>query len=225
MSPVRITHFSDVLCVWAYVGQKRIEELAEQFGDAVEIETRFCSVFPDAWAKIEDRWRTRGGFDGFGTHLKTVGEQFPHVPLHDRLWQDTRPRTSGAPHLYLKAVELIEDDGLAWADRLSTKAAWAVREAFFRDARDVSDWTVLDKIMAETGIDPDQLAEKIRSSEAVTQLAADYHLAGTLGVTGSPTLVLNNGRQTLFGNVGYKLIEANVLELLRNRGADEASWC
>jgi hypothetical protein len=41
---------------------------------------------------------------------------------------------------------------------------------------------------------------------------------------GSPSFILNEGRQKLFGNVGYRIIEANVAELLENQG-NQASWC
>ncbi len=37
---VRISYFSDVLCVWAYVSQIRLDELNRQFGDKVEISHR-----------------------------------------------------------------------------------------------------------------------------------------------------------------------------------------
>jgi len=36
---------------------------------------------------------------------------------------------------------------------------------------------------------------------------------------------MNDGRQKLFGNVGYRLLEANVQELRRRPAKDEASWC
>ena len=44
-------------------------------------------------------------------------------------------------------------------------------------------------------------------------------------IEGSPSLVLNQGRQKLYGNVGFRIIEANILELLRQPRADDASWC
>jgi hypothetical protein len=44
-------------------------------------------------------------------------------------------------------------------------------------------------------------------------------------VKGSPTLILNQGRQKLYFNVGYRLIEANIQELLRQPNPDHASWC
>ena len=53
---------------------------------------------------------------------------------------------------------------------------------------------------------------------------ADYQQADTLKLRGSPSFVLNEGRQTLFGNVGYRVLQANVEELL-NRPDTDASWC
>ena len=43
-------------------------------------------------------------------------------------------------------------------------------------------------------------------------------------IDGSPTYILNEGRQKLYGNVGYRVIEANIQELLADPG-ERASWC
>ena len=55
-------------------------------------------------------------------------------------------------------------------------------------------------------------------------LSGDLRSAAQLGLKGSPTWVLNEGRQVLFGNVGYRILSANIEELLKHPGA-EASWC
>jgi hypothetical protein len=44
-------------------------------------------------------------------------------------------------------------------------------------------------------------------------------------IEGSPSYVLNEGRQRLYGNIGFRVMEANVQELLRAPGIDDASWC
>jgi len=44
-------------------------------------------------------------------------------------------------------------------------------------------------------------------------------------IEGSPSLVLNEGRQKLYGNVGFRLIDANIQELFRVVPDDDASWC
>lgn len=191
-----------------------------------------CSVFPDAWTKIEHKWGSRGGFEGFNQHINDVAQQFSHIEVHERLWLETRPRTSASAHLFLKAIETIERgqhgerlQGLPYQERISTRAAWALRRAFFASARDISDWHVHSEIADELGLNYEGVQEKIRSSEAVAQLAVDYNQSQAHGVEGSPTFIMNNGRQKLFGNVGYRLLEANVRELLRNSSESEASWC
>lgn len=42
---------------------------------------------------------------------------------------------------------------------------------------------------------------------------------------GSPTFVLNDGRQKLFGNVAFRIIEANIREMLQAPNETQASWC
>ncbi|MCF6321038.1 MAG: DsbA family protein [Rhizobiaceae bacterium] len=230
MPPVKIQYFSDVLCIWAYIAQVRIEKLSAEFGEKIAIENHFCSVFPDSWTKIENNWGAKGGFAGFNKHLIEVSEKFPHIEVSERIWLDAKPRTSASPHLFLKAVELIEhsqsgDSAIPYLERLSIRAAAQVRKAFFKSSLDISSWQEQSRIAEELGIDTDLVSEKIRSPQAFALLAADYDLAQKKSIEGSPTFIMNNGRQKLFGNVGYRLLEANVQELLRNPPLDEASWC
>ncbi|BAQ17308.1 DsbA family oxidoreductase [Methyloceanibacter caenitepidi] len=225
MSKVEISYYSDVLCIWAYVAERRLDELAAQFGDQIEIVPRYCSVFPDAWGKIE----AKGGFEHFNEHLKEVAARFPHIVVSDQVWLRGRPRTSASPHQFLKAVELVErSDGAPsppYLDRLTTRAARNIRHAFFAEALDIGDWTVQRDIAARLGIDADVIERRLRSSEALAALVIDYGLAAENGIAGSPTFLMNDGRQKLFGNVGYRLLEANVQELLRGPAQDGASWC
>ena len=232
MTKVQISYYSDVLCIWAYAAERRLQELVEAFGDQISIDVRYCSVFPDAWSKIEDKWGSKGGFKAFNQHLMEVSKQFPHIVVDQQLWLNVRPRTSASAHLFLKAVEAIEHDQngdqlstLPYNERLTGRAAWALRYAFFAAAKDISDWKVHREIAEDLGIPYDKVQSKIQSSEAVALLALDYNLSQSDQVTGSPTFILNNGRQKLFGNVGYRLLEANVRELLRSPSDHEMSWC
>lgn len=52
MSPVKIFYFSDILCVWAYAAQARLEQIEVDFGNKVKILPHYCSVFADARGKI-----------------------------------------------------------------------------------------------------------------------------------------------------------------------------
>ncbi len=220
MKAIEVTYFSDVLCVWAYVSQARMAAVEEKFGDSVRIRHRFCSVFGDTAEKVKLSWKEKGGYEGFNNHLRHVAEKFPHIQVHPDIWLKTRPPSSASPHLFLKAVQLWDRD-LKIFDRVM----WALRSAFFQDCRDISRWDVQCKIAEGLGAHIGSIEKLIHSGVAFASLAADYQDADKMRIEGSPSLVLNDGRQKLYGNVGFRLIEANIQELFREPQADDASWC
>jgi predicted DsbA family dithiol-disulfide isomerase len=220
---VEIDYFSDLLCIWAHVAQVRVDELASNFGDQVHVHCRYFNLFGDTRHKIGAGWAERGGYDAFARHLREVGERFDHIALHPALWREIRPASSAGAHLALKAAQVIGGDtGRA---TLADDYARALRLAFFRDAREIGHWQVQAAVAREVGLDPRELATAIGSSRAHAALAADERDRLRYRVEGSPTFVLNEGRQVLFGNLGYRVLEANVRELLREPTAGAASWC
>jgi len=229
MNVVEITYFSDVLCVWAYVSQARIDAVKEKFRAAVRIENRFCSVFGDTARKITSSWKDRGGYEGFNAHLRQVAERFPHIEIHPDIWLKTRPLTSASAHLFMTAVQQWEHQsevtGGQSAANIFDQVMWSFRCAFFRDCRDISRWDVQCEIAEELGVNVNAIEECIHGGAAFARLAGDYQDADKMRIEGSPSFVLNEGRQKLYGNVGFHVMEANIQELLLTPRTDEASWC
>ncbi len=224
MATIPITYFSDVLCVWAFIAQLRVDELKSAFGGQVSLEQRFCSVFGDTARKIATQWGGEGGYDAFNAHLMHAVEKFPEVTVNPDIWRTVRPASSTGPHLVLKALQVAEARGELQRGT-AEKAIWAMRSAFFRDARDVARWEVQRAVVAECDADVGAIEALIRDGSAFAALASDYQDANSMGIQGSPTFVLNDGRQKLYGDVGYKIIEANVQELIHDPHPDHASWC
>ena len=221
---VQIIHYSDLLCVWAYVGEARLEEVRSQFGNDVEIEYRFCSVFGDSAGKIDRGWQSRGGYEGFAAHVHEVATSFDHVNVHPELWITTRPVSSDSAHLFVKASQILETSGDV-DPGTSEALASSLRRAFFSACRDIASWDVQAEVARALAIPLALIEAKLRSGAAHAALARDTQGRDQWGVQGSPTLLLNEGRQKLYGNVGYGVIEANIQELLREPSAGEASWC
>ncbi len=222
MDPIRVLQFTDALCVWAYVSQVRVDRLGDEFADQVRVESRFCSVFGDAHGKLDRGWSHRGGLAAYGSHVREVAARFDHVEVHPDVWHRDPPRSSLSCHLFLCGVRLLEKQGAPAG--IYERACWALRVAFFRDLRDVSSRSVQLELAAELGLDVAALQGHYDSGAAHAALAADYQLCREHSVTVSPTLILNEGRQTLAGNVGFRVIAANVRELLRSPEAEQ-SWC
>ena len=229
MNEVEITYFSDVLCVWAYISQARVDAVKERFGATVRIKNRFCSVFGDTARKIASTWKDRGGYEGFNSHLRQVAERFPHIEIHPEIWLKTRPSTSASAHLFMTAVQQWEHQsgvtGGQSAPSIFDKVMWSFRCAFFRDCRDISRWDTQCEIAEGLGANVKAIEECIHGGAAFARLAGDYEDADKMRIEGSPSFVLNEGRQKLYGNIGFHLLEANIQELLRAPRSDEASWC
>jgi predicted DsbA family dithiol-disulfide isomerase len=217
--------------VWAYVGQHRLEHFITDYGDKTEIHQHFCSVFPDTWSKIEANWKERGGFEGYGRHVQEVVSKFEGMTVHPDVWAKVRPRSSASPHLFVKAVEIVARAGgedpktTPYEAQTAVIAAATLRRAFFERALDIASWEIQRDIATEIGMDFADVQAVIESGEAIALLAGDYETAQKKGIAGSPTYVLNEGRQKLYGNVSARVLEANVKELLLDETGDRASRC
>ncbi|HIK17000.1 MAG TPA: DsbA family protein [Leptolyngbyaceae cyanobacterium M33_DOE_097] len=225
MEPIRISYFSDVLCIWAYIAQVRLEELKTTFQDKIAIDYHFVPVFGNAREKLENRWREKGGLKGYSDHVQEVVKKFNHITVHADIWTKVTPPSSTSCHLFLHAIQLLELKGIIpAAEKAFEKATWRFREAFFTELADVSDRKVQCAIAEQLGLPIAAIQEQIDSGEAYALLSKDFDLVKEHTVSVSPTLIFNEGRQRLNGNVGYRVIEANIRELLHNPPGEE-SWC
>jgi predicted DsbA family dithiol-disulfide isomerase len=229
---IRIHYFSDVLCIWAYVAEARLEELRRHHADQVSLDHRFVPVFGSLRTKIERGWSERGGLAGYAAHVHELAERFDQVQVHPEVWTRATPVGSSGAHAFVKAASLVAADGAIDSEPRESfggrtpveQLTWQLRLAFFRDARDIARQEVQLDVARALELPVDALRERLEDGRALAALAEDYELASRQQVTGSPTYLLNEDRQRLYGNVGYRIIEANVLELLRDN-TDPASWC
>jgi len=157
--------------------------------------------------------------------VTAVGARFDHVRIHPDVWRKVRPRSSGAAHLFLKAVALSHEAPVPLEESAVFRTARALRQAFFAEAKDIAQWGEQAAVAETLGLDIGAIEAALRSGAAMAALEADTRFCEQNHITGSPTFRMNQGRQILYGNVGFHLIEANVKELLRAPSKDEASWC
>ena len=216
--PLVINYYSDVLCVWAWISQQRINELNSKMGDKIQIKYHYIDVFGDALGKIHSQWVDRGTFDGFSEHVVTHANSYTNELTHPDIWKTVRPASSANAHLMLKAIEIAYDP--------QTSIAMAVefRKAFFLWAINISDLNELYTLVDKNGLDVETLLMTISQGTAIASLMNDSQLAKNKMIKASPSFCIDNGRLTLYGNVGYRVLQANIEEVL-NRDKGSASWC
>ncbi len=217
-TPLIIDYYTDILCVWAWIAQRRIDELNVQLGSKIELYYHYIDLFGDTETRMRNQWVDKGMYDGFGDHVAHAAAPFETAPVNPDIWHKVRPTTSANAHLVIKAVELAygTDEAVAFA--------LVLRKAFFVEAQDISNLKVLCGLVKQQGLDDKPINEVINKGSAIAELMGDYQRAKQQGIKGSPSYVMDKGRQTLYGNVGYRVLHANIEELLKNP-MDEASWC
>jgi len=218
LSPMKIDYYTDVLCVWAWIAHRRNQQLEQDYGDQVQLKNHYLPLFSDTMTRMQDQWGHRGSYHSFADHLQEACSPYEFAPVHEHVWRKARPTTSSNAHLLLKAVELEYDD------QQSSDLAFTIRQAFFRDAWDISQLPLLLELAQDQGLDPKNLIYALENGTAIAALMSDHSLAQQQNIKGSPSWVMNEGRQVIYGNVGYRVLHANVEELIR-QPEHEASWC
>ena len=71
-SPIVIDYYTDVLCVWAWISQPRLEEVHRQWMARVEVRHRYFDIFGDSHKKIANQWGQESGFEKFSLHVRDV---------------------------------------------------------------------------------------------------------------------------------------------------------
>jgi predicted DsbA family dithiol-disulfide isomerase len=230
-APVVIDYYSDLLCVWAYVAQVRVDEIQQEFGEKVIINHHFFSLFGDTTTRLEVGWKDRGGFSGFHDHVAAVCDQHPHCQLHPDVWKlGCQPASSAVPHLMIQAIQVLVADAVVDDQRDATgktrveRIICAIRRAFFEQGKNIGQMDVLWEIIAQFDVPRSAVEQVLNDGRALARHALQNEKRYSLQLEGSPTFILDGGRQKLFGNVGYRVIQANIEQLLRDQPA-HMSWC
>ncbi|MEZ5483113.1 MAG: hypothetical protein R3E73_13455 [Porticoccaceae bacterium] len=122
--PLIIDYYTDILCVWAWIAQRRLDELNRQLGEKIDLHCYYVDIFGDVNAKMNAQWHEKGGYSGFAEHVQHCAATFEDAVINPGIWTEVRPGTSANAHLVLKAIEI------GYGKRQSMAMALKFRSAF-----------------------------------------------------------------------------------------------
>lgn len=186
--------YSDVVCPWCYVGEKRLEKALERRPDLeAEVLWRPFQLRPEmpdgglpwhefAVEKFGGEGNMRAAFD----HVSAAGAPDGAVFDFDRI--ATAPNTVDAHRLIL----LARERGLEW------RVADALFRAYFREGRDLNSIEDLLRTASEAGLDPDEAQAHLAGDAGKTEVLESQERAARLGIGGVPFYIFD-GRYALSG--------------------------
>ena len=59
--PLIIDYYTDILCVWAWIAQRRIDELNKELANKIQLNHYYIDIFGDVPTKMNTQWKANGG--------------------------------------------------------------------------------------------------------------------------------------------------------------------
>ena len=186
--------YSDVVCPWCYIGEKRLKRaLRERPGLEAEVHWRPFQLQPGMpegglpWSEFVRRKfggvaSARAAFE----HVVAAGE--PDGVRFDFDRVASAPNTVDAHRLILFAAER----GLRW------ETADALFRAYFTEGKDLNDHEQLLELATGVGLDAGEVRGYLDGAGGVDEVLASQEEAGRLGIAGVPFYVFD-GRYALSG--------------------------
>jgi predicted DsbA family dithiol-disulfide isomerase len=191
---VKVDIWSDIACPWCYIGKRKFEEGARQFGGDVEVEYHSFELSPD----------TPVDFEGDTADYLADRKGMPREQALQMLARVTDiAKTVGLDYDYdalqhtntVKAHELVH---YAKSKGRQVEMKERLLKAYFVEGRHVGRIQDLADLAAEIGLDPADAVRALESGQFVADVRADQQQAIAYGIQGVPFFVID-GRYGVSG--------------------------
>jgi len=210
---VSVEVYSDVVCPWCYIGERRLEQAIAQRPDIkVERTWKPFQLRPEMpkqgvpWGDfVQQKFGGPERAEGIFAKVTETGAgegiefRFDSIP--------SAPNTLDAHRLIL----LAREDGREW------EMVRALYSAYFTRERNLNDHDQLVAIAAEVGLEERQVRAYLAGDKNAGEVSAGQNKAEQLGITGVPFYVFNSR----YALSGAQPIEAflHVLDLIASEAA------
>ena len=214
-TPIKVDIWSDVQCPWCYIGKRKFEDGAAQFGGEVEVEYHSFELAPDTPVDFDgtpkDYLSQRKGIpldqvdvmlDRVVGIAKSVGLDYDYDHVH---------QTNT-----VKAHELLH---FAKSKGVQLEMKEALLKAYFIDGGHVGRIEDLAELATTVGLDRDEVVAVLEAQTYLADVKADVAQAEAYGIQGVPFFVID-GKYGVSGAQEAAAF-ANVLEQARSERAEE----
>ena len=186
-NPIKVDIWSDVQCPWCYIGKRKFEAGASEFGGPVEVEYHSFELAPD----------TPVDFDGTPVDYLSQRKGLPIPQVEQMLERVTGIAASvGLDYDYDHVHQtntVISHELLHFAKSKGRQLEMKERllKAYFINGEHVGRIPDLVAIAVELGFDSDEVTEVLESHRFLADVKADVALAQEYGIQGVPFFVID----------------------------------
>ena len=192
---MRVEIYSDVVCPWCYIGERRFARALAAFpeGEGVEVVFRPFQLDPEAPATPRPLVEALGRkFGARAAAMMTRVSETAHGEGIEMRWDVALSANTLTAHRLLRLAE--HEHG----ERVQRAVAERLFEAHFTRGLDIGDASVLADIAAGAGMDRARVASHLATDEGLREVCDEIADALAAGVTAVPTFVFD-GRYVVEG--------------------------
>jgi predicted DsbA family dithiol-disulfide isomerase len=192
---MKVDFYSDIGCVWCYIGMHRLKWALEKFPgrDQVEVVHQPFQLDPSLPTKAKPHLEFLDGL--FGSQAGAIVERVTQITGHDGI--PYNPFTALSANT-LSAHRLLRLAELEYGRQTQSELKARMYAARFAEGGDVADPGQLADMAAAVGMDRTRVVAYLASDEGMVEIREQVDAARSLGVSAVPTFVVD-GKWTVSG--------------------------
>ena len=197
-----LTYIHDPMCSWCFGFSNALGALMDSLPATIQVHRLLGGLASDTDEPMPAEMKTH-----VRSNWERIEQRVPGVTFNYEFWGECQPRRSTYPAC--RAVISARAQGAEY-DIEMTKA---IQQAYYGQARNPSDNSMLIALAAEIGIDQDVFAKALTSDAVHTELIAEITAAKQMCATSFPSLKLQIGETVWPISINYTDPE-EMLELI-----------
>ena len=190
-----ILYVADPMCSWCWGFSPVIEEVLSQYRDRMVFKLLVGGLRPGNTERFDHHKRSDILGHWHSVHERT-GQPFN---FSFQMGPDFVYNTEPASRAIVVVRRLAPLQALPFFNR--------VQEAFYVHNANVTQETILAALASDQGIDRSQFLDLFRSADLMQEVWDEFDYSRQLGVSGFPTLLAQNERETMALSHGYQTFE------------------
>lgn len=182
----KLYYAHDPMCSWCWAFRPTLNALIAELPKQVEVICLLGGLAVDSDEPMSDEMR-----DYVQGNWKTIQQQVPETQFNYDYWEKCQPRRSTYPAC--RAVIAAREQG----QEFDLEMIQAIQRAYYLQARNPSDTSILIELATEIGLDKDKFATDLISAETDEILQQEINQSRQSGLNSFPSLLLDTGNKQI----------------------------
>ena len=196
-----LIYVHDPMCSWCWGFERVRRQLFETVASDIQVKRLLGGLAPDSDQPMPESMQQMLQ-QTWGRISQLTGASF-----NFDFWRNCKPRRSTYPSN--RAVIAAREQGMKYDQAMTSR----IQQAYYQEARNPSDNDTLVELAAEIGLDADQFATRLVSSDIEQKLQEEIRQSRSIGVDSFPSLVVESRGNLRHVQVNYTNLDAMLQDI------------